>query len=288
MKRQDTMSNCNFDAIIADIENADLKTREGRATLEARVRGTYPIRDIILAADFLRGGIFISSPEPSAASLLRKVAHGEKTEIGWTRASAGIITETPEEDRELSRLWTGLVRSIYLYVGAASALGMHNSRLLAGYAFADEGDGPTLYDYTLDALVRAVPKEYRKQLDTASRLDDMKKDTQATRQGVGVLVQHLPDAKKPTVISWGEAIVITKKKGGDMTERTVRNWIKAGKASKTGTPISWDDLRTTTTWSAWVDTYLAALKSRASVRKFISERAGAVEAEKTRRRSPSA
>lgn len=278
----------NFDAIIADIENADLKTREGRATLEARVRATYPIRDILVAADFLRGGVFISTTEPSASSLLRKIAHGEKVEYGWMRTSAGIITETPEEDRELSRLWTGLVRSCYLYIGAASVLNMHNSRLLAGYAFADEGDGPTLYDYTLDALVRAVPKEYRKQLDAASRLDDIKKDTTATRQGVGVIVQHLPDAKKPPVIPWEEAVAIMQRKGGDITDRTVRNWIKAGKASKTGTPISWDDLRTTQTWAAWVDTYLAALKSRASARKFISEQAAAVEAEKTRRRSPSA
>lgn len=157
----------NFDAIIADIENADLKTREGLATLEARVRATYPIRDIILAADFLRGGIFISSPEPSASSLLRKVAHGEKTEIGWTRASAGIITGTPEEDRELSRLWAGLVRSCYLYIGAASVLNMHNSRLLAGYAFADEGDGPTVYDLTLKDLVSKTPGELRTKIEKA-------------------------------------------------------------------------------------------------------------------------
>ena len=157
----------NLDAIIADIQNADLKTREGRATLEARVRATYPIRDIILAADLLRGGIFISTPEPWASSLLRKVAHGEKVEIGWTRTSAGIVTGTHEEDTELSRLWTGLVRSCYLYIGAASVLNMRDSRLLAGYALADEGDGPTVYDLTLDDLISRTPRALRTKIDNA-------------------------------------------------------------------------------------------------------------------------
>ena len=111
-----------FGDILSDIEKADLKTREGRAALEARVRSKYPIRDILLIHSFIRGGIFISTAETSAVSLLRKVANGEKVDIRWTRTSAGIVTGTPEEDRELTRLWEALVRSCYVTIGAASVL----------------------------------------------------------------------------------------------------------------------------------------------------------------------
>ena len=277
-----------FGDILSDIEKADLKTHEGRAALEARIRSKYAIRDILLIRSFIRGGIFISTTEPSADSLLRKIANGEKVDVRWTQTSAGIVTETHEEGRELTRLWEALVQSCFLYIGAASILGMYDARMLAGYAFADEGDGPTVYDLTPDALIRAVPKEYRKQLDTASRFDRIEKTIGQTHQGVAALVQHLPDAKKPTVISWQEAVAIMKRKGGGVTERTLRNWIKAGVSPKTKTPISWDNLSTVAAWSAWVDAYLAALNSRASCRKFISEQAGIVMSQKSRRMNTTA
>lgn len=124
--------------------------------------------------------------------------------------------------------------------------------------------------------------------DIHATLASIQATTQRTEQGVGALVQHLPDAKKPTAIPWEEAVAIMEAKGGNMTERTGRNWIKAGKAAKTGTPISWDDLRTTQSWAAWVDAYLAALRSRATCRKIVSERAAQVEQESRRRRSPNA
>ena len=155
----------NFDNIIRDIQNAELKTRAGREKLEARVRAKYKIRDIMLVADFLHGGVFISTAEPSAESLLRKVAKGEKVEIEWTRSNSGIVTRTYEEDRELENLWKRIVQSCHLNIGAASVLQMAGARLFGGYALADEGEGPTLYDYTLNALVLAVPKKYRKSLD---------------------------------------------------------------------------------------------------------------------------
>ena len=277
-----------FGDILSDIEKADLKTREGRAALEARVRSKYPIRDILLIHSFIRGGIFISTAETSAVSLLRKVANGEKVDIRWTRTSAGIVTGTPEEDRELTRLWEALVRSCYVTIGAASVLKIQDSRFLAGYAFADEGDGPTVYDFNLDALARKIPKEYAKQLDAASRLDRLQQTADRNGQGVAALVQHLPDAKKPTVISWQEAVAIMQRKGGSVTERTMRNWIKAGAAAKTGTPISRDNLSTVAAWSAWVDAYLTALNSRASCRKFISEQAGIVMSQKSRRMNTTA
>ena len=277
-----------FGDILSDIEKADLKTHEGRAALEARIRSKYAIRDILLIRSFIRGGIFISTTEPSADSLLRKIANGEKVDVRWTQTSAGIVTETHEEGRELTRLWEALVRSCYVTIGAASVLKIQDSRFLAGYAFADEGDGPTVYDFNLDALARKIPKEYAKQLDAASRLDRLQQTADRNGQGVAALVQHLPDAKKPKTISWKEAVAIMKRKGGGVTERTLRNWIKAGVSPKTGTPISWDNLSTVAAWSAWVDAYLAALNSRASCRKFISEQAGIVMSQKSRRMNTTA
>lgn len=292
-----------FGDILSDIEKADLKTHEGRAALEARIRSKYAIRDILLIRSFIRGGIFISTTEPSADSLLRKIANGEKVDVRWTQTSAGIVTETHEEGRELTRLWEALVRSCYVTIGAASVLKIQDSRFLAGYAFADEGDGPTVYDFNLDALARKIPKEYAKQLDAASRLDRLQQTADRNGQGVAALVHHLPDAKKPKTISWKEAASIyypaltAKKTNGEFcyTEkerkqlinsfsRNCRNWIKEGRCPKSRTPISWDDLTSTQTWKTWVEQE----KIDARKPRIVSEKTGLVEDQRGRRRSPTA
>ena len=245
--------------------------------LEAHIRRELPIREILTFTHFLHGGDFISSSGK------------------WRRNQSGYITQTEKEDAALARLWESLVRSAHFYIGAASILQMQNAHLVGGCAFADEGDGPTLYDYTLDALVRAVPNEYRKQLDAASRLDTIKaqgdrieKTTTDTKTAAAILVQHLPDAKKPPHIEEAEAVAIMRRKGGDKTDRTLRNWLKTGKAGRVKLPISWDDLASTASWSAWVDDYLGKEKIRITRKRIISEHAGETETAKARRRSPTA
>jgi len=155
--------------IAAIIDRYNLADRDSLRELEAYIRQELPIREILFFADFLHGGDFISSSGK------------------WRRNSSGYVTQTHQEDTSLTRLWEGLVRSAHFYIGAASILKMHDARLIAGHAFADEGDGPTLYDYTLDALVRAVPKEYREQLDAASKLDDIKGIVEESKTQVGNL-----------------------------------------------------------------------------------------------------
>jgi len=137
----------------------------------------------------------------------------------------------------------------------------------------------------IKGLVEASKAQSDRQL---AELGEMKKTAVETRQGVGILVQHLPDADKPPHIKEAEAVTIMKRKGGDMTDRTLRNWLKTGKAGRVKTPISWDDLATVASWSAWADTYLAAENTRLSRKSFISSYAGMTQAEKSRRRSPTA
>jgi len=141
----------------------------------------------------------------------------------------------------------------------------------------------------IDARDLELGRNFGHKLDQlTAQVGGIEKTATETRQGVGVLVQHLPDADKPPHIEEAEAVAIMKRKGGDMTDRTLRNWLKAGKAGRVKTPISWDDLATVASWSAWVDAYLAAETARLTRKSFISSRAGKTQAEKSRRRSPTA
>jgi hypothetical protein len=90
-------------------------------------------------------------------------------------------------------------------------------------------------------------------------LDQLKAALDEVRHGVEILVQHLPDAKKPPHIEYAVAVAIMKRKGVDITDRTLRNWLKAGKAGRVKLPISWDNLASTASWSAWVDFYLGII-----------------------------
>ena len=99
-------------------------------------------------------------------------------------------------------------------------------------------------------------------LDELREAKDIRRIVDETRHGVEILVQHLPDAKKPPHIEYAEAVAIMKRKGGDMTDRTLRNWLKAGKAGRVKLPISWYNLASPASWSAWVDVYLGKEKIR--------------------------
>lgn len=137
--------------------------------LEAQIRRELTVREILDFADFLHDGKFTSS-------------------AGWERNMSGIVTKTKAEDAALARTWKAITASARFYIGAASVLQMQNAQLIGGYAMADEGDGPTLYDYTLDALIRAVPKEYRKQLDNIQRTADAARE--GAREGARAEVQR--------------------------------------------------------------------------------------------------
>jgi hypothetical protein len=96
-------------------------------------------------------------------------------------------------------------------------------------------------------------------LDELREAKDIRRIVDETRHGVEILVQHLPDAKKPPHIEYAVAVAIMKRKGVDITDRTLRNWLKAGKAGRVKLPISWDNLASTASWSAWVDFYLGII-----------------------------
>lgn len=137
--------------------------------LEAQIRRELTVREVLSFADFLHGGRFTSS-------------------AGWERNTYGIVTKTKAEDVALARTWAAITASARFYIGAASVLQMQNAQLIGGYAMADEGDGPTLYDFTLDALIQAVPKEYRKQLDIIQRTADAAR--KGGREGARAEVQR--------------------------------------------------------------------------------------------------
>jgi hypothetical protein len=143
-------------------------------------------------------------------------------------------------------------------------------------------------DFAVDFAEEKADEVRKMSLDEVREAKDIRRKVDETRRGVEILVQHLPDAKKPSHIEYAEAVAIMKRKGGDMTDRTLRNWLKAGNAGRVKLPISWDDLASTASWSAWVDVYLGKEKIRITRKRIISEYAGETETAKARRRSPTA
>lgn len=141
-----------------------------------------------------------------------------------------------------------------------------------------------IFEDNLKKTPAELQAEAKTQISIPDQLDKILKLSSENYQGIAVLVQHLPDATRPTTISWNEAVGILNRLGGEATERTIRNWLKSGRAAKTGTPIAWDNLKTTTTWEAWCETFVDALRSRITCRKIVSAYAGKVAQERSRRR----
>jgi hypothetical protein len=108
-----------------------------------------------------------------------------------------------------------------------------------------------------ESEVKAALKAARDELREVN--EDIRRKLDETLHFVEILVQHLPDAKKPPHIEYAVAVAIMKRKGVDITDRTLRNWLKAGKAGRVKLPISWDNLASTASWSAWVDFYLGII-----------------------------
>lgn len=138
--------------------------------------------------------------------------------------------------------------------------------------------------HTMAKTPAELQAEAKTHFDISTILEKIHSTTGETRVGVAALVHHLPDATRPKTIIWKEAVAILERLGGNATERTIRDWIKSGAAVKTGTPISWDDLKSVKTWTAWCETYVTAFRYRITSRDFISEHAGQVAQERTRRR----
>jgi len=95
----------------------------------------------------------------------------------WHRDTSSYIKLTWISHDRLTLFFDRLVRDCYLYMGAASVLKMNGSQLIP----AAVETNLNLLNLTLYELTRLVPAEYRKQLDAATRLDDIKGLVEASK-----------------------------------------------------------------------------------------------------------
>lgn len=142
----------------------ELTTYEGLHALDAHIRECWSVRQIVMVCSFLHGGRFTS-------------------DAGWTVDRSGYVARTWAEDRELAQVFERLRDTCENLIGAACALNMQDAKMLGGYVFADEGDGPTVYDLTINELVGRLPEGLRERLERATKPIEAARDNARGRQG---------------------------------------------------------------------------------------------------------
>jgi len=156
--------------LAADIERHDLKTLDGIRELERHVKNNWNCREVCFLQSFLHGGQFVPDTRR------------------WVRNSSGISTSTHQEDSNLSQLWSRLMYDIHTFMGAAAVMELKGSRILPGLVLTDEGDDASLWDLSIDEMVRLVLREKSKRLDLVSVV------AEAARKGARDGLKDLPVA----------------------------------------------------------------------------------------------
>lgn len=171
------------------IDQYDLTSPDSTRELEFTIRNSWAIREIQLFSDFKLYCEVIAQ---------EKDEHGADREL-WSMVCSGMVVHSYAEYQTLKRMFDHLLRTCYVHLGAAAMLGILNARLLHGYLFADEGKGLTLYDMTLSQLIQQVPIEYAKQLDVATKLENI--DTKlSTHQNTVVVDGFTKNGMKEAVL----------------------------------------------------------------------------------------
>ena len=101
------------------------------------------------------------------------------------------------------------------------------------------------------------------------------------QQNMAALVQSLASAdtesKPADSLPYDQAVSLMDSLCGvdAVSERTLRDWIHAGKAKKANLKITFDDLRNVQTWTAWCEAYRSVMSGRLRIRQQLSENLGA-------------
>lgn len=134
------------------------------------------------------------------------------------------------------------------------------------------------------AEIRQLVIHYMKALDWVVDNSKMSDDNPVTQeqfakfqQNMAALVQSLAsgdaESKPADSLPYDQAVAIMSRLCGSdaVSDRTLREWIHAGKAKKANLKITFDDLRSVQTWKVWCESYRAIMNSRLRIRQRYSE-----------------
>lgn len=242
------------------IDRYDLKSAASTRELELVIRKSWSVREILLLFDF---------------KLFCEVVAQDKDEHGverrlWSMGCSGMVVRSYAEYQVLERMLDRLLRTCYVYLGAAAMLGVMEARLLGGCLFADEGDGPTLYDMTLSQLIHMVPIEKAKRLDVVTRIDHLQK----TADDIDKKVTNPTPSKRDYGVSAMELSMILEKLGAGRSARTIQLWEKylnSNGSEGTKPPMDYNlytrlNLQTATAWAQnFASLDKAKLKTKVSI-----------------------
>ena len=138
------------------------------------------------------------------------------------------------------------------------------------------------------AEIRQLVIHYMKALDWVVDNSKMSDDNPVTQeqfakfqQNMAALVQSLASAdtesKPADSLPYDQAVSLMDSLCGvdAVSERTLRDWIHAGKAKKANLKITFDDLRNVQTWTAWCEAYRSVMSRRLRVKQQLSDIHGA-------------
>ena len=101
------------------------------------------------------------------------------------------------------------------------------------------------------------------------------------QQSMAAFVQSLAsgdtESKPADSLPYDQAVSLMDRLcGADaVSERTLRDWIHAGKAKKANLKITFGDLKNVQTWTAWCEAYRSVMSGRLRVRQQLSDSHGA-------------
>lgn len=237
--------------LAAVIERADLKTFEGVLRLGAHVRANWSCREISYFRSFLHGGRFVP-------------ASGK-----WWQETAGLTFETAKEDSNLDHLWQLLLTTAHFFIGAAAVFDLRGAKVLPGIMQTDEGDGPSLWDMTIDELARVVPEEKKKKLDVIARLEEQRCAINRVERMMAMNIH----ARGEYAVSAQMLSEMMERRNCKRSARTIQLWeeyLKTGgeKGTKPPTTYNLDVRLTAASANAWVEPFAneetARLRTRCS------------------------
>ena len=134
------------------------------------------------------------------------------------------------------------------------------------------------------AEIRQLVVLYMKTLDWVVDNSKMSDDNPVTlaqfskfQQNMAALVQSLAsgdaESKPADSLPYDQAVALMSRICGSdaVSDRTLREWIHAGKAKKANLKITFDDLRSVQTWKAWCESYRVIMDGRLRIRQRYSE-----------------
>lgn len=109
--------------------------------------------------------------------------------------------------------------------------------------------------------------------DSSQLLNQILSIVAATKQKIDSFAKDKDKNKPADSLSYDDAVKIMNRICGSdaVSERTLREWIKSGKAAKTDLKISFDDLKSVQTWTVWCQSYYSRMTNRLKIKEALTD-----------------